>query len=68
MHFLYVHPKVGFLRQLPILRVLKGELGVKLFNDQQKRAIQKLNVQIDYVHLLVRIPPKDSTKSAEQVS
>ncbi len=47
-------------------RVLKGPIGQKVYNgvqvfcDQMGCRIVELNVQLDHVHLLVRLPPKIS--------
>ena len=47
-------------------RVLSGRVGhevercIRLFCDQLRCAVVELNVQVDHVHLLVRIPPKVS--------
>ena len=48
------------------LRILSGEVArevancIRAFSEQKKCKIVELNVQIDHVHLLVKVPPKIS--------
>ncbi len=47
-------------------RVLDGAIAqevsncIRAFSEQQDTEIEEMNIQIDHVHLLVRIPPKVS--------
>ena len=47
-------------------RILKGDVArevancIRAFSEQKKCKIVELNVQIDHVHLLVKVPPKIS--------
>ena len=47
-------------------RILSGEIGrevsscIRAFSEQKGCEIVELNVQIDHVHLLVKVPPKIS--------
>ena len=47
-------------------RILTGAIRtevsncVRLFSDQQRAQIEELNIQIDHVHLLAKVPPKVS--------
>ncbi len=47
-------------------RILSGEVArevancIRAFSEQKKCKIVELNVQIDHVHLLVKVPPKIS--------
>jgi len=47
-------------------RVLEGKIAVEVsncirsFSEQQHAEIVELNIQIDHVHLLVKVPPKVS--------
>lgn len=48
------------------LRILTGKVGeevsccIRTFSEQQGCEIVELNIQIDHVHLLVKVPPKVS--------
>ena len=47
-------------------RVLKGKVKkeveqcIRLYSEQKRSIVEELNVQVDHVHLMVRIPPKVS--------
>lgn len=47
-------------------RVLEGKIAtevsncIRAFSEQQRAEIVELNVQVDHVHLLVKVPPKVS--------
>ncbi|MGH7239843.1 MAG: IS200/IS605 family transposase [Candidatus Saccharimonadales bacterium] len=54
-------------------RVLRGPLAARLYEllrqcaDMNEWYIEELNVQVDHVHLLVQLPPKEAVSHAVQL-
>ena len=54
-------------------RVLRGPLARRLYEllkqcaDMNQWTIEELNVQVDHVHLLIQLPPKEAVAHAMQI-